>query len=248
MLIATRTSLITSLLLLLGLSACATTNSPMQGKPISSSPAVSLPADASYEVKPGDSLINIAEKLTGKASNWQLIAEHNAINDPRTLAVGNEIRIPHTLLRQVYSKGTQNPPVLDNKAKLTSSTPSTLPITTGSGFSVARGRNNETGVSDAINVTPINVNRSFSLKPLEKPLFSSIKNDNDTSTKSLRVRVVGSYFPKGLYDEPANYAKLIDRVTPGTVFELEAQVNDWYKVTSETGVAYLRVNDGVLVK
>lgn len=239
-----RITLLISMLFMLGLNACAITKNIRQAE----QPAAQ-PADVSYEVKAGDRLSDIAQTLTGKASNWQRIATYNNISDPKSLVAGDVLRVPQTLLRQIYTLGAQaQDAVIEEKAAITPSAPATLPVTTGNGFSVARGRNTTTETSAAINISAVEVNRSFELQPLTEPLFASVADNDSAGTTTVQVKVVGSYYPKGLYDEPANYARLIQRVSPGTVFTLEAQVNDWYKVISDKGVGYLRANDGVLVK
>jgi acyl transferase domain-containing protein len=47
-----------------------------------------------YKVRPGDSLGRISAKMLGTAARWREIARLNRISDPRTLRVGQVIRIP----------------------------------------------------------------------------------------------------------------------------------------------------------
>jgi len=56
--------------------------------------------------------------------------------------------------------------------------------------------------------------------------------------------VVGSYFPKVIYQAPQLNAKLLMRVAPGTTFPLEKLDNGWYRVSTDQGVGFLRVEDG----
>lgn len=60
-------------------------------------PAVVDRTELTHIVEPGDTLGGIAKKYTGKAQNYQKIAEHNQIIDPKNLRVGQEIRIPGEL-------------------------------------------------------------------------------------------------------------------------------------------------------
>jgi nucleoid-associated protein YgaU len=47
-----------------------------------------------YTVRPGDTLMNLAAALYKDASRWRVIAEANQIDDPRSLAPGQVLRIP----------------------------------------------------------------------------------------------------------------------------------------------------------
>jgi nucleoid-associated protein YgaU len=52
------------------------------------------PAAADYVVQEGDTLETIAAQKLGTAEKWRLIAEANGIDDPRSLRVGQKLRIP----------------------------------------------------------------------------------------------------------------------------------------------------------
>jgi nucleoid-associated protein YgaU len=47
-----------------------------------------------YTVKRGDTLSGIAGKVLGNAGRWHDIANLNGIRDPRTLRVGQVLRLP----------------------------------------------------------------------------------------------------------------------------------------------------------
>jgi hypothetical protein len=47
-----------------------------------------------YRVKQGDTLPQIAAKMYGDATQWKKIAHANGIRDPRSLKVGQQLRIP----------------------------------------------------------------------------------------------------------------------------------------------------------
>lgn len=46
-----------------------------------------------YTVKKGDTLWDIAKRLTGSSSNWQAIANQNGITNPKTLQIGQKLVI-----------------------------------------------------------------------------------------------------------------------------------------------------------
>jgi LysM repeat protein len=54
-----------------------------------------LPA-GTYTIQRGDTLIAIAGRFYGDASQWSVIARANPRADPRRLRVGQEIKLPHT--------------------------------------------------------------------------------------------------------------------------------------------------------
>lgn len=54
----------------------------------------------SYTVVSGDDLHAIASRLTGSGANWQVIAEHNQMDNPNSLTVGDVLILPQSLLLQ----------------------------------------------------------------------------------------------------------------------------------------------------
>ena len=50
-----------------------------------------------YAVRPGDSLVAIARRLTGNADDWRVLARANAIVDPAALVPGTELVVPAAL-------------------------------------------------------------------------------------------------------------------------------------------------------
>ena len=85
---------------------------------------------------------------------------------------------------------------------------------------------------------------SFELTPMTESSFSS---QASTSSPLAKVQIVGSYYPKGIYQQPASYSELVMRAAPGAVFELEYLANNWYKIVTENGIGYLRQDDGKIV-
>jgi uncharacterized protein (TIGR02594 family) len=63
--------------------------------PTGESPAPApQPGVVEYRVRAGDTLAEIAERLLGSAERWQEIARANGITDPRTLRIGQVLRVP----------------------------------------------------------------------------------------------------------------------------------------------------------
>jgi len=94
-------------------------------------------------------------------------------------------------------------------------------------------------------VTPIENNRSFDLNPIDSQSLAGSSGNYEGSSR--QIKVVGSYYPKGIYSEPAAYSKLMMRVAPGTQFLLEQQVNDWYKIKTAKGTGFIRTSDAELL-
>ena len=187
----------------------------------------------SYTVQPGDGLGSIAEEFTGRTTNWKEIARYNNISNPRRLRVGTILEIPTDLIPG-YERPT--PPITQTQTIPVSPVPQT------SSLAVRRDDN----VVAPVVVTPIDTNRDFELNPLDGSSISAQpRNYDGTGTQ---VKVVGSYYPKGIYTEPAAYSKLIMRVAPGTVFTLDSQVNEWYKIQTDSGAGYIRTTDAAIVE
>jgi len=93
-------------------------------------------------------------------------------------------------------------------------------------------------------VTPINTNRDFQLNPIDPNAPVSTRDYKGAGTQ---IKVIGSYYPKGIYTEPAAYSKLILRASPGSLFLLDSKVNDWYKIDTSSGSGYIRTSDAAIV-
>ena len=188
--------------------------------------AADPPRALSYTVRSGDRLGDIAVAMTGKLAHWREIAAHNGIDDPRALRVGTVLEIPPELLPDTAEAAE----AVDAAASAAADTPE-LP---------------DASAADAPSVTvaPVRTNRDFELSPM------SLRAGAAGASAALaprRIRVLGSYYPKGVYAEPASYSRLLMRVAPGTVFELEDEFDDWYGVVTERGVGYLRRADGLVL-
>lgn len=187
-------------------------------------PSETLPErPLTYTVQSGDRLGDIAVELTGKLVHWRDIAAHNGIDDPRELRAGAVLEIPSWLL----------PSGADGATDIAVAEPDRPPA-------------RETSVVDeasSVTITPVRVNRDFELSPMNA---RSERRDATVDTVR-RVRVLGSYYPKGVYIAPAAHSSLLMRVAPGTVFELENERGEWYGVVTERGIGYLRRADGLVV-
>lgn len=192
-----------------------------------------------YTVQQGDRLSNIALDITGDATNWREIADFNGITNPRSLQAGVLLAIPTDLIAGY--EGTSN--VLSTPAELSTPLEQTTVTPEAQSSSLAIRRNE---VTDAqVIVTPVNINREFDLNPIDPnapPAELSYSGDGT------QVKVIGSYYPKGIYTEPAAYSKLIFRAAPGTLFVLDSKVNDWYKIELTSGNGYIRTSDATIVE
>ena len=213
----------------------------------------------SYTVQPGDRLGDIALEFTGDMSLWEEIAARNGIDDPRSLRVGTVLRIPGELIpgyadelaaRAGGAAAGTVPADEPERVEL----PDTRPPA-ASGLAV-RG-------APPVELSPVDVNRRFELSPLDAE-DAGTANESETAgdasdaragdgrtdaraSTPRRVKVLGTYFPKGVYAQPASYSRLMMRVAPGTLFELDGEVGDWYGVVTPEGLGYLRDSDGRVV-
>ncbi len=174
-----------------------------------------------HTVKSGDRLSDIAQQYTGVAENWRSIAAFNEISNPRRLRVGTTIEIPMSMA----------PGYVDNRATASRNSVPSKPTPSEPEADIA-----------AVVVKPVNDNRNFELKPLPTD------QTQRASTASAYIKVVGSYYPKGVYSQPAPYSTLLLRVAPGTLFEFDRKVNDWYKVNTDKGAGYIRAVDGLIIE
>lgn len=201
--------------------------------------------EAHYTVKPGDRLTGISKKLTGDQSHWQTIATYNNIENPDLLAVGDILAIPGSLLRDYFPDNISAASTvsdLDN-SKTAASTRNLIP--NASALALQRPKRLTEKAEDDVIVAPVVRNRSFTLEPLQTTNSGQVPVSDSFVVK---IKVNGSYYPKGIYQQPANYAPLMMRVSPGTILELELEVNDWYKVKTDKGIGYIRKDDSTILE
>lgn len=223
------------------LSACAST--PKQGQEQTQPLVEDVPYQVtedytsgviSYTVQGGDRLGDIALEFTGLSSNWREIANYNDISDPRSLREGMVLEIPTDMIPGYQRPTTApvNPTKPVDSALLAQTT--TLAV-----------RRNQAATVSPVVVTPINSNRDFTLNPIDA---TSTTQPRSYAGGGAQVKVVGSYYPKSIYIAPDFASKMIMRVAPGTLFGLESQVNDWYKIQTDNGSGYIRINDAAIVE
>jgi len=213
------------------LPACATTSDDhFPSMPTSQAP------DIMHKVRPHDSLGDIAYEYTQDASNWEILAQHNNIANSRQLRLGSQIAIPAYLIEQATQYG---------QAESFGKIPQTQLIRVNTSASATpRAAVEPKRQQNEVIVKPVSSNKSFSMSPID----TTVSQQNTVSkTPAAKVKVLGSYYPKGIYRQPANYSTLIMRVAPGTLFDLEYLANDWYKIKTADGSAYLRADDGKVI-
>lgn len=186
----------------------------------------------SYTVQRGDRLSDIALEFTGLSSNWREIAQYNNIGNPRNLQEGTIIDIPTDLIPG-YERPAPAPVIQAAPVQQT-------PVAQTSSLAV---RSNQPVAVAPVVVTPTYTNRNFDLNPIDA---SSANQSYSGSGK--QVKVVGSYYPKSVYQEPAYSSKMIMRVAPGTLFVLDSKVNDWYKIQTDSGTGFIRTSDAAIVE
>jgi len=200
-----------------------------------------------HTVRPHDSLSEIAFEYTGNANNRLAIAKFNRLPAYAKLRLGTTIAIPGSLVKielQIQRERKSLKPSemiasIDRQSKTSNSqknnsqqantgiNPTFVPTT----LAVRRGNGSSTQSNDVV-VRPVLSNRSFDLTPI-----TGINADSGIHHKGHgdKVKVVGTYSPKGIYAEPNNYSQLIGRVFPGTLLDLEYYANDWYKIKTSNG-------------
>jgi len=104
---------------------------------------------------------------------------------------------------------------------------------------------NSKGSSDVM-VAAVTINRTFDLQPIERP-FSADRVDQRDTLEAPRIRVTGTYYPKGIYALPQSHSQLVGRAAPGTYFQLDSALHGWYQIITDQGFAYIRQSDSALV-
>lgn len=209
-------------------SGCATSGSEVTA--VAASSAVSskpLPTPTFlHTVQRNERLSDIALELTGDADNWTAIAEHNGIRNARRLSVGATLEIPGHLIDPEIGQDADwaaVPPAAEPAPPILAQRPVAEPE-----------------AADVV-VSAVTTNKAFDLIPLAAGVSSA-----RASTRY--VKVVGSYFPKGVYTHPDSASRLVMRLAPGTVLTLDREYDGWFKVETSEGEGYLRVADGEVLR
>lgn len=184
-----------------------------------------------YTVQRGDSLGDIAQEYTGASQTWRDIAEFNGIDNPRQLREGMILEIPTGLIPG-YVAPAAAPPIIETQSQSVAQT-----------SSLAVRRDNAAEVAPVV-VTPIESNRDFELNPIQ----AGNNQPQSAVGGGQQIKVIGSYYPKGIYTEPAPYSKLIMRVAPGAKFSVTDEVNGWYRIDTQSGTGYIRTTDAEIIE
>ncbi len=210
-----------------------------------------------HTVRPHDSLSEIALEYTGNANNWLAIAKFNRLPASGKLRLGTTIAIPGSLVRielkiqrereslkpsELVASIDRQSNTGNTQANNRNQAENNLNVAVPATLAIRRGSSATTQTSDVV-VRPVSTNRTFDLTPI-----TGINADKGIQNQEHggKVKVVGTYSPKGIYAEPNNYSQLIGRVFPGTVLDMEYYANDWYKIKTSNGFGYLRDGDGVI--
>ncbi|MDB4224062.1 LysM peptidoglycan-binding domain-containing protein [Granulosicoccus sp.] len=193
-----------------------------------------------HRVRPHERLGDIALRYTGDATNWERIARYNGISNARHLRIGAMIAIPNSLLLPQGSQAQTTAAKKKDLQLVAASRPNATTTTTNT-LAVKRGSVEKS--PDAV-LEPVVTNRAFKLSPIKD---STPTSQTQNKRPALKVQIVGTYYPKGIYRQPANYSTLVMRAAPGTLFDVEYLANDWYKIITENGIGYLRADDGKVV-
>lgn len=204
-----------------------------------------------YTVQRGDRLSDIALEFTGEQSKWQAIAEHNGITNPRRLQQGAVLLIPTELIPGYSTSKTGKS--IAKEISASTDTARQLPKKSAPGNKVVSNSLAVKRTSDIdsqntsagkVVVSPVETNRIFNLNPIA----GISDSDSENSEKEQRlVKVVGTYYPKGVYSQPAVYSDLLMRVAPGTTFRLDRRIDDWYRIVTGDGTGYIRANDAEVI-
>jgi len=194
-----------------------------------------------YTVQRGDRLGDIALEFTGDVSAWLPIAKHNDIAEPKALRVGSQIEIPTELIPGYEQKRLYRQNQTKN-AKLESET-----IDTADSVSLQDTQQIPRNTA-ALSTTPAVSAGDINTGATGSGSAQVIKAVAQTEPQAKpQVKVVGSYYPKGVYERPSMNSKLVMRVAPGTDFTLVEQMDGWYGIDTDYGPAYIRTDDGRII-
>lgn len=225
-----------------------------------------------YYVQPRDSLSKISHKLTGSLKNWREIGHFNGVYDPKDLQVGASLLVPEHLVTvdsHIYERsvltlhlgsspkqrmqaessvvaqsanpGSHNPDPIQ-PVQVASAAPTPQPIAQPIRKLGPVFQPESLPGAPRINASTrkVNVNRHFNVT-----YFDAAATNDPSVTKM--IRVVGTYYPKGIYSEPEASASLLMRVAPGSTFVFQAYLGDWLKIKTDSGIGYIRKIDATIL-
>ena len=192
-----------------------------------------------YTVEQDDRLSDIAYALTGSIDNWVVIAEYNDVKDARKIRTGDVLEIPVDLIHASRSNQQSDSGVLaintvgsnqalsTNSGRLVKSIASIKKRLTKSPNTPDKLSNVDGDVE--VVLRPVDINRKFQLNETNIDFVP----DSAAVETNAKIRIVGTYFPKGIYAQPLESAKLISRVAPGVIFDLDASLDGWFRLRFE---------------
>lgn len=233
--------------------------------------------DIWYLVKPGDYLTQISIDLTGSRDHWRSIARINDLKNPNQLRIGMRLRIPGELLLARAETRIQQPPVLEGQQRsvqpqqavlATRSTRHSQPSSTRE--PLVFQPSSLPGVKTAsVRMIKVPLQTEFDIQPLGRNSLNNPRSADESRVSSAvstgirpqmrptppaapgkvpqMVRVIGSYYPKGIYAQPFSYSPLLMRVAPGTTMRLQRTLGDWLQVETDNGLGFLRQSDAELL-
>lgn len=200
--------------------------------PKRSAPEPIEPTSIEYEVKRGDRLSDIAIQFTGDQALWRAIADFNNIENPRKLREGALLQIPTDLIPGYAANVNEDP----SNARIKNA-PEVSPS-----LAMKKAQDAET---PGVVLTPIPNRQQFKLNPIQAD--NQPTNHPPRATNGQSIKVVGSYYPKGIYAEPQTSSQLLLRATPGTIFALNSTIDGWFKIETDTGTGFIRHADATLL-
>ena len=161
-----------------------------------------------YTVEQDDRLSDIAYALTGSIDNWVVIAEYNDVKDARKIRTGDVLEIPVDLIHASRSNQQSDSGVLAintvgsnqalsaNSGRLVKSIASIKKRLTKSPNTPDKLSNVDGDVE--VVLRPVDINRKFQLNETNIDFVP----DSAAVETNAKIRIVGTYFPKGVYAQP----------------------------------------------
>ncbi len=240
-------------------SACTTT--PKTTEPVAVQAPV-VQSDIQYIVSRGERLAGISHTLTGSQNNWQAIADFNNISNPRLLKSGTVLTIPGYLLSPTdlstaVASEAASAPVTQKTTVVASQQPN--PKSSQSPDKRVRGGKIVVYQPTAlpgpkkvkVKTARVDVNRKFEQNrtKIGSVVVSSAGDSPDIApdNRSEWVLVVGSYYPKGVYQKPDSTSRILVRVAPGSRLRLGGRTDGWLQVETDKGIGYIRTADAEIL-
>ncbi len=102
----------------------------------------------------------------------------------------------------------------------------------------------------AAELHPATANRKFDIERMDTTQTSAQAANTQIEEPKVEqmVRVVGTYYPKGVYSQPSYTSTLMMRVAPGTQMTLEQSFGDWLQIRTDKGSGYIRSIDAEIIE